>query len=64
MALPIPARDICVGDYSTDYGTVKQVQKSRASSGAVTSVTITFKNGTVITPDLDMEFIIDQGGRF
>lgn len=59
MALPIPASEIAVGDYSPEYGTVKQVRKNLPGY-----VEITFKNGTVITPDEDKELIIDQGGRF
>lgn len=59
MALPIPASDIVVGDYSPDYGTVKQVKRRHGET-----VEVTFVNGTVIAPDFDMEFIIEQGGRF
>lgn len=59
MALPIPAREVAVGDYSADYGTVKQVKKQNGDT-----TEITFQNGTTITPDNDMELIIDQGGRF
>ena len=59
MALPIPAEEICVRDYSPEYGTVKQVLKQ-----GLDHVEITFVNGKVITPDKDMEFMIEQGGRF
>jgi len=59
MALPIPAREIVVGDYSPDHGTVKQVKKQYGDQ-----VEITFVNKTVINPDNDMELMIDQGGRF
>lgn len=59
MAVPVEARDIVVRDYSPEYGTVKQVIKQGEDR-----VQITFENGTVLTPDNDMEFIIEQGGRF
>lgn len=59
MAMPIPASEIVAGDYSPDYGTVKQTIKQHGEK-----IEITFKNGYVITPDNDMELIIDQGGRF
>lgn len=58
MALPIEAKDLCVGDYSPDYGTIKQVKKSKDN------VELTFANGTVLTPNNETEFIVDQGGRF
>lgn len=60
MALPIPAKEIAVRDYIPleGYGTVKQIIKRE------TSVEITFENGTVISPDNEMEFVVDQGGRF
>jgi hypothetical protein len=58
MTLPIPAREVAVGDYSPDYGTVKQVRKLEDKTE------ITFQNGTTITPDNEMELFIDQGGRF
>ena len=59
MSLPIPANEVAVGDYSPLYGTVKQVRKQKE-----TYTEITFQNGTVITPDNEMELMIDQGGRF
>ena len=58
MTLPIPANEVAVGDYSPDYGTVKQVKKGDDTTE------ITFKNGVVITPNNEMELMIDQGGRF
>lgn len=58
MALPIPAKEIAVKDFSPDYGTVKQVIKGK------TTTEITFLNGKKITVDNDMILIIDQGGRF
>lgn len=59
MALPVPAREVAVNDFSFDYGTVKQVKKQ---SGGMTE--ITFVNGTVITVDNEMELMLEQGGRF
>jgi hypothetical protein len=59
VSLPIPAKEVAVGDYSPLHGTVKQVRKNKE-----TYTEITFVNGTVITPNNDMELIIDQGGRF
>ena len=59
MALPIPAEEIAVGDYSPDHGTAKQVRKRLGDN-----VEITFENGTVITPGRKTELTIDQGGRF
>jgi len=59
MALPIPAREVAVGDYSADYGTVRQVKKNLGDY-----IEITFMNGTVITPNEETELMIDQGGRF
>lgn len=59
MSLPIPAKEIAVGDYSPDYGTVKQV-----TGKSFDQIEITFVNGKVISPDADAEFMIDQGGRF
>lgn len=58
MALPIQGSEIAVGDYSPDYGTVKQVIKSGDD------VTLKFKNGQEITINKDTEITIDQGGRF
>lgn len=58
MTLPIPAGEIAVGDYSPEYGTVKQVEKTEDS------VTLTFKNGTKRTLDKELEIFVDQGGRF
>lgn len=60
MALPIPAREVAVGDYSEVYGHVKQVKKDLYAG----QIEITFVNGTVITPNSETELIIDQGGRF
>lgn len=59
MTLPIPAREVAVGDYSPEYGSVKQVKKQHGET-----TEITFKNGTVITPNNDDELPMDQGGRF
>lgn len=58
MAMPIPAREVAVGDYSADYGHVSQVRK------LTDSVELTFVNGTKVTLDNDFELFIDQGGRF
>lgn len=60
MVLPIPAGEIAVGDYSPDHGHVSQVKKGLYPD----KVEITFKNGTVITPNNETEIIVDQGGRF
>lgn len=59
MALPIPASEVAVGDYSDDYGHVTEVIKE----SILGKVIIRFRNGTEITPDKDTELIIDQGGR-
>jgi len=59
MALPIPAEEVAVGDYSPEYGTVKSVRKQNRDY-----VEITFANGKVITPEKTYELIMDQGGRF
>lgn len=59
MSTPIEVQEIAVGDYSPDHGTVKQVRKQQGNY-----TEITFVNGTVITPDNEMEIIVDQGGRF
>lgn len=61
MALPIPAREIAVGDYipGEGYGTVKQVRKPKTGY-----TEITFVNGQVIMPDNDREILVEQGGRF
>ena len=58
MAVPISPSEVAVGDYSPDYGHVKQVVKNEDTTE------ITFVNGTVITPSNDMDLIFDQGGRF
>jgi hypothetical protein len=58
MPNPIPASEIAVGDYSEDYGHVKQVKKQTPGY-----TEITFVNGTVITPNDETELIILQGGR-
>lgn len=59
MPMPIPAREVAVGDFSYDYGTVKQVRKPKDGY-----TEITFANGQVITPDNEAEIMLDQGGRF
>lgn len=58
MALPIPAEEVAVGDYSPEYGTVKTV-KTRGET-----TTITFVNGEETVMLNDEEIIVDQGGRF
>lgn len=59
MPVPLPAGEVAVGDYSYDYGTVKQVRKQYGDA-----VEITFGNGDVIVRDKDDELPIEQGGRF
>lgn len=59
MAVMVEAREIAVRDFFPDYGTVKQVKKQLGDK-----IEITFENGTVITPDPETEFLVDQGGRF
>jgi len=60
MALPIPAREAAVGDYSDIYGHIRQVKKN----DFLGVVEITFENGNIITPNNETEIMLDQGGRF
>lgn len=54
----LEVKDIAVGDYSDEYGTVEIAEDHGET------VYIKFVNGTEISPSKDTEMRIDQGGRF
>lgn len=58
MSVPLEIEEIAVGDYSPDYGTVAAVLDMGME------VTLTFKDGTIITQPKGNQLTIDQGGRF
>lgn len=60
MAMPVEAKDAAVGDYSPDYGHVKQVIKDTE----LKTVTLIFRNKKEITVGEEQTVLLDQGGRF
>lgn len=59
MAVPLEAKEIAVGDYSPEYGTVVKVEDVGQDD-----ISIEFRNGKSIMLRRDSEITIDQGGRF
>lgn len=62
--LTVEAKDIAVGDYSPDYGTVKEVVETKGKDQEVTSIKLIFINGKTMIMKPDDELTMTQGGRF
>ena len=63
MSMPIEAKEVAVGDWSPNYGSVVEVKENKNSSGEILSYSFKFFNGYEITnvkPDYQM--VIEQGG--
>jgi hypothetical protein len=63
MAMPVEAREIAVGDWSPNYGTVTEIKENKNITGDILGYNFTFFNGqklTNVAPDLQIS--IEQGG--
>ena len=61
MAMPMDAKDVAVGDWSPNYGTVVEV-KATVYQGKVTSIFFQFFNGATLTVAPDYQIVIEQDG--
>lgn len=62
--LSVEAKEIAVGDYSPDYGTVEKVIETKGKDQVVTSIKLIFINGKQMIMNPDDELMMTQGGRF
>lgn len=63
MAMPIEAREVAVGDWSPNYGTVTEVKENKNSGGEILSYNFKFFNGGTLTNvKPDFQLVIEQSG--
>lgn len=61
MPMPIEAKEVAVGDWSPNYGTVMKVSPHEVR-GEVANITLEFFNGHSIMVKPDEQIEIEQGG--
>lgn len=63
MPMPIEAKEITVGDWSPNYGTVTVIRENKNFAGDILGYDITFFNGQKLTNVApDYQLVIVQGG--
>lgn len=63
MSMPIEAREIAVGDWSPNYGTVTEIKENKNAAGDILGYNFTFFNGQKLTNvDPALQMNIEQDG--
>ncbi len=63
MSMPVEAKEVAVGDWSPNYGTVTEIVEHKNTAGEILSYSFKFFNGSILTNvKPDYQLVIDQDG--